>query len=374
VARAGFDVAVIGAGVVGLACAAALARSHRRVLILERHDTIVRETSSHNSEVIHAGLYYPEGSLKARTCARGRALLYERCREWRVDHRRVGKLVVASAQDELEVLGQLLRQGGACGAPGLELLSSRELERREPTIRGVAALWSPDSGIVDSHAYALSFLAEAERSGALLSTRSDVQGIRAVAGGYELAVARPGGEREQLSCAVLVNAAGLASDRIAELAGLDLDAAGYRQHLCKGDYFSALPASRIALSHLVYPVPSTAGLGVHATIDLAGRVRFGPDATYVPEPSYVVDPAKAPLFEAAVRRYLPGLPAGSLAPDSAGLRPKLAAPGEGFRDFVVAEESDKGRPGLVSCIGIESPGLTAAAAIAETVAELLRSL
>ena len=361
----------MGAGVVGLAAAAALARSGRSVVVLERNRAVALETTSRNSEVVHAGIYYPAGSLKAELCRAGREQLYRRCRAHRIPHRRLGKLIVASSADEVAVLERIQSTAAANRVP-LELLEADEVSRLEPDVRAVAALFSPESGIVDALAYARSFLAEAESEGALLALETDVLGLEQGSGGWTVrARSGPSRQLQSLRCAAVVNAGGLESDRIAELAGIDVDACGYRLHFCKGDYFSVSPGAALSLSRLVYPVPAQAGLGIHATIDLGGRVRLGPDAEFVPEPHYQVDPAKAALFARAVAGYLPTLRVEWLEPDSAGVRPRLAGPGVAFADFVVREESNAGLPGLVSCIGIESPGLTAASAIADRVVELL---
>jgi L-2-hydroxyglutarate oxidase LhgO len=368
------DVAVVGAGAVGLAAAAALAGVGRSVVVLERHDGFARETTSRNSEVIHAGLYYPVGSLKARLCVRGRELLYARCERLRLPHRRLGKLVVAVDEGERAQLERLCALGTGNGAPGLEIVDAPAVHRLEPDVRARAALWSPGTGIVDAHALCLSWAAEAEAHGALLVLRHDVVSIERASDVWKLGALGPGGVRETFSAAAVVNAAGLASDRVAALAGVDVDARGLRLHPCKGDYFALAPGAPLRLQHLVYPVPAGAGLGVHATLDLGGRVRFGPDACYVDRVTYDVDPAKAEAFASAAGRYLPGLRPEWLTPDYAGVRPKLAGPGVAFRDFVVEEASSLGLPGLVNLIGIESPGLTAAAAIAEHVVALLAAL
>ena len=366
------DVVVVGGGVVGLAVAAALARAGREVWLLERRAGLGQETTSRNSEVIHAGLYYPEGSLKARLCVAGREALYARCARHGIPPRRLGKLVVAVADEEIAALEALRARGTANGAPGLTLLDAAELRAREPAVRGVAALWSPETGIVDAAALCASFAAEAEAHGALLSLRTEVVAVERAAGGWSGEARDATGERSRFACAAVVNAAGLDADALAARAGFDVDARGYRIRPCKGDYFALAPRAPLRLATLVYPLPAGAGLGVHATLDLGGRIRFGPDAEYVDRPAYAVDPAKAAAFATAVQRYLPDVRAEWLVPDQAGVRPKLAGPGEGFRDFVVAEESAAGFPGFVNCLGIESPGLTAAPAIAERVAELLR--
>ncbi|HEY8492243.1 MAG TPA: NAD(P)/FAD-dependent oxidoreductase [Myxococcota bacterium] len=369
--QAELDVAIVGAGAVGLACAAALASAGRSVAILERGAGIARETTSRNSQVIHAGLYYPEGSWKARMCREGRERLYARCEAQGIPHRRLGKLVVAVEEGERAGLERLFALGRANGAPGLEIVDGAAVRRLEPAVRAVAALVSPDTGIVDAHALCLSWLAEAEAHGAWLALRHELVAIEPCAGGYRIEARDPDGARTALTCAALVNAAGLDSDRVAELAGIDVDARGWRLHPCKGDYFALAPGAPLKVGRLVYPLPAGAGLGIHVTLDLGGRIRFGPDAEYVERPRYDVDPKKAELFAASAGRYLPGLRAEWLTPDQAGVRPKLAGPGEGFRDFVIEEGSADGRPGLVNLIGIESPGLTAAAAIATHVATLI---
>ena len=365
------DVVVVGGGLVGLASAAALAAAGRSVVLVERNAALAREVSARNSEVIHAGIYYPEGSLKAEFCVAGRRALYERCEKLGIPHRKLGKLIVATDDDELAALEILLERAHANGVPEVAFIDQREVRRREPAVRAVGALDSPVSGIVDAHALCLSYAAEAERDGAVLVMQTEVREIERCAGGYRLTALSGDGERHVISACAVVNAAGLASDAVAECAGFDVDARGHRLHRCKGDYFSLAPGAAVRVERLVYPVPAGAGLGVHVTLDLAGRIRFGPDAEYVQEIRYDVDPAKAADFAAAIRRYLPAVKSEWLQPDFAGVRPRLAGPDEAFRDFVVVEESAAGWPGFVNLIGIESPGLTAAPAIAARVVQLL---
>ncbi len=368
------DVIIVGAGVVGLACAAALARAGHRVIVVERHARMASEITSRNSEVIHSGIYYPPGSLKAELCVAGREALYARCQERGIPHRRTGKLVVATTREEIAILENLCERGAANGAPALRLIDAAEVKRREPAIVAQGALDSPHSGIIDTAALCLDLLAEAELLGAVLVLRSEVSGLERASHGWRVAARDADGGESQIACGAVVNAAGLEADTLAERAGIDVDSSGYRQHFCKGDYFALAPRAGIRLSQLVYPVPAAAGLGIHATLDLGGRLRFGPDVEYRDSVDYAVDPGKAGAFAEAVRRYLPALETAWLTPDMAGVRPKLAGPGEAFRDFVVAEETSSGCPGLVNCIGIESPGLTAALAIGERVTGLLRSL
>jgi len=365
----GFDVVVIGAGVIGLAVAARLAGDDRSVLVLERETGIARGVTSRNSEVIHAGIYYPAGSLKARTCVDGRERLYAWCAERRVPHRRVGKLIVATTEDEVATLEALQARGRGNGVACLDLIDTAACRSLEPDVSAIAALHSPDTGIVDAHAFSTSLLAEAEGRGAVLALAREVVSLTRAGDDWRVEAVGEGGEVERVSTPVVVDAAGLDADRIAALAGLDVDALGLRQHPCKGDYFTLAPGVPVSANHLIYPVPQQAGLGIHLTLDLAGRARFGPDATYVDaRDDFDVDPAKGPAFAAAISRYLPSAARASLVPDYAGIRPKLAGPGESFRDFVVEEGSAWGAPGFVGCLGIESPGLTSALAIAERVA------
>ena len=370
-AEDGFDVVVIGAGVVGLAIAARLAGGRRSVLVLERETGIARGVTSRNSEVIHAGIYYPPGSLKASSCVEGRERLYAWCEARRVDHRRTGKLIVATEPAEVATLEPLFEKGRANGVAGLELIDTAACRALEPSVRAHAAIHSPVTGIVDAHGFCASLLAEAEAKGAILALAKDVVGLSRVASGWRVDVVAEAGA-ESISAEIVVDAAGLDADRIAALAGIDVDAHRLRQHPCKGDYFVLGPGHAVQASRLIYPVPQQAGLGIHLTLDLAGRPRFGPDATYVEaRDDFEVDATKAKRFGEAVARYLPDLAGATLAPDYAGIRPKLAGPGEAFRDFVVEEGSSWGAPGFVGCLGIESPGLTASLALAERVAGLV---
>jgi L-2-hydroxyglutarate oxidase LhgO len=361
------DVAVIGAGVVGLACAAALARAGHEVLLIERHEGPARETTSRSSGVIHAGIYYAPGSLKAETCVEGRRLLYERCARERLPHRRTGKLIVAADAVEAERLEALYARGVRNGAGALELLDAGQVRRLEPRVRAFAGLLSPESGIVCAHALAASYAREAEAHGATLVYRTALEGLAPAGDGWRLETRGPGGPWS-LHAGHVVNAAGLASDAVAALAGLDVDAMGLRLRPCKGDYFTLAPRLGAITRRLVYPVPSGAGLGIHVTMDLAGRYRAGPDAGYVDRPRYDVDASKARRFGAALRRYLPDVRDLDLTPDCAGVRPKLAGPGEAPRDFVLTEDP----PGVVHLIGIESPGITSAGALARRVVTRLR--
>ncbi len=365
------DVAVIGAGVVGLACAAELTRAGKSVVVLERGERVGAETSSRNSGVIHAGLYYPEGTLKALCCVEGRDALYERCARLGIPHRKVGKLVVATTESEIPTLERIRDRAVANGAGGIEWRDASAIADLEPRVHAVAGIWSPNTGIVDAHALVESYRAEAESAGGVVALRTDVVGLALRPGGWRVETVGANGEPFGLDVERVVNAAGLASDRVAEMAGVDVDEQAWRLHLCKGNYFGVAPSLGALTRHLVYPVPVDGGLGAHVTIDLGGRFRFGPDAEYVSEISYRVDPTKRERFAAAVQRYLPEVRAEDLHPEMAGIRPKRVGPGGPFADFVIEETSHLGAPGMVQLIGIESPGLTAAGAIARRVAALL---
>ncbi|HKA89893.1 MAG TPA: NAD(P)/FAD-dependent oxidoreductase [Haliangiales bacterium] len=365
------DVAVIGAGAVGLACAAVLAERGRSVVLLERHRRVGQETSSRNSGVIHAGLYYPTGSLKALLCVEGRRLLYARCARDGVPHRRCAKILVATDHDERRKIEGIHAQGLANGAGDLRLLDGAEVTRLEPRVRAVAGLLSPETGIVDVHGLMDSYRREAEGRGAILAPDNTVTALERRAGGWRVRARTSTEGDAELYARWVVNAAGLDASRVAALAGVDVRALGYEQRLCKGDYFRIAARHAGIAGRLIYPAPVHAGLGIHITFDLGGKLLAGPDVEYIDRVRYDVDPAKAARFGAALRRYLPDIRDDDLEPDYAGIRPKLQGPGEPFRDFVVEEAGPHGAPGLVNLLGIESPGITAGEAIARRVAGLI---
>ena len=357
------DTIVIGAGVVGLAIARALALAGREVIVLEAADGIGTETSSRNSEVIHAGIYYEPGSLKAAMCVAGKHLLYAFCRDHGVPHVNCGKLIVATSNDQIGQLDKIRAQAAANGVDYLRPLTAAEAIAMEPALHCVAALRSPSTGIIDSHAFMLALQGDAEAHGAVLALRSPVLGGRIAPSGVALDVG--GNEPMQVRARVVVNAAGLHAQAIASrIAGFPAQHIP-PSHYCKGNYYTLIGRSPFA--RLVYPVPEAAGLGVHVTIDLAGQARFGPDVEWIDAIDYDVDPRRADSFYAAIRKYWPGLKDGALQPGYAGIRPKLQPKGAPARDFVIATPADHGVAGMVNLFGIESPGLTAALAIAERV-------
>jgi L-2-hydroxyglutarate oxidase LhgO len=367
-----FEIVVIGGGLIGLACASALAALGHAVLVVERHGRLGQETSSRNSGVVHAGLYYPPGSLKMQLCLRGRELLEEGAIRGDFPVARVGKLVVASATSERPALEALAQNAAACGVV-VEWIEGHRVPELEPNLRVEAALLSPSTGIIDPYEL-LSFLRRrALASGVTFALGTAVVGLLPRGStGWMVTTRGTDGTLANASCEWVINAAGLEADRVAELAGLDVDAEGLRQYPCKGDYFELSSRAPCRVSRLVYPLPHGAGLGIHLTLDLAGGVRAGPDAAYVDSFDLSVDEGKRTLFAEAIARYLPGVRPEDLTPAFAGIRPKLAMPGQAFRDFAVRHEAVAGLPGLINLLGIDSPGLTASLAIAERVAQIIQ--
>ena len=361
------DCVVIGAGVVGLAVARQLALAGHEVIVLEAAGMIGTETSSRNSEVIHAGIYYPAGSLKAQSCVAGKQKLYRYLAEHGVPHRRCGKLIVATTEAQKATLEQIRAKAAANGVTDLEWLEPAAVSALEPEVFCTAALLSPSTGIIDSHRLMLAYQGDAEDHGAMLAFCAPVERGRIAEDGIELEVG--GDQAMALKARIVVNSAGLhAPDLACRFEGLRRDLLP-TAYYCKGNYFTL--AGGRPFSHLVYPVPEHAGLGVHVTLDLGGQVRFGPDVEWVDGINYDVDPRRADVFYAAIRTYWPGLKDGALEPGYAGMRPKLAPKGSVADDFVVQGPREHGVPGLVNLFGIESPGLTSSLALAEAVERAL---
>ena len=357
------EAVVIGAGVVGLAVARALALAGREVVILEAEDAIGVHTSSRNSEVIHAGIYYPAGSLKAASCVDGRQRLYQYCAARGLPHRRCGKLIVASDEAQGGELERIRARAHANGVADVDFITREQALAWEPELHCAAALHSPSTGIVDSHALMLAYLGEAEDHGAMLALKSRLERAQVIPAGFRLAVG--GAEPMLVEAGLLINSAGLKAPSVARLIEGYPAASAPRELYAKGNYFAL--SGRSPFTRLVYPVPEPGGLGVHLTLDLGGQARFGPDVEWVDAIDYRVDPKRGERFYAAIRRYWPGLADGALAPGYAGIRPKICGPGEPAADFVIQGPREHGVPGLVNLFGIESPGLTASLSLAESV-------
>jgi L-2-hydroxyglutarate oxidase LhgO len=361
------ECAVIGAGVVGLACARRLALDGREVVVLERAETIGTETSSRNSEVIHAGIYYPKGSLKARFCVAGKHAMYAYCDEHGIPYQRCGKLIVATEEKELADLDRIKAFAAENGVPDLVRLDAKEVKELEPEVFCIAALLSPSTGIVDSHQLMLGYQGDAEAHGAAFAFCAPVVGGRVENDGIRLQVG--GVEATALKAEIVVNAAGLGAQPLSRsIKGIPPGSIP-PLYYAKGNYYTL--AGRSPFKRLIYPTPGQASLGVHELVDMGGQVRFGPDVEWIDEIDYDVDPARADVFYAAVRRYYPGLRDGALQPGYAGIRPKLQAPGTPAKDFMIQGPAEHGVPGLINLYGIESPGLTSALAIADHVAGLI---
>jgi L-2-hydroxyglutarate oxidase LhgO len=363
------DAVVVGGGVVGLACARALAQKGREVALLEAEKDFGTHTSSRNSEVIHAGLYYPPGSLKARSCERGRRALYAYLADKGIPHRRIGKLIVATSEAEIASLEAYKKTAHANGAGDLEWLDAKEAHQMEPEVQCVRALFSPSTGILDAHGLMRALAQDAREAGASLARHAPVLGGRVTGSGIELHVG--GDSHGTLVARTLVNAAGFHAQSLARSIEGVPPASIPETFYAKGHYFVLKGPS--PFSHLVYPVASGAGLGVHVTLDLAGRVRFGPDVTWVSTIDYSFDESRAGAFYAAIRRYWTGLRDGALEPGYTGIRPKIVGPGRPNADFLLQGASQHGVRGLVNLYGIESPGLTASLALAEDVLALASS-
>ncbi|RPJ03690.1 MAG: NAD(P)/FAD-dependent oxidoreductase, partial [Spirochaetaceae bacterium] len=334
------------------------------------NDSFGRETSSRNSEVIHAGLYYPGDSLKARLCLRGRVMLYEFLEKYGLPYSNTGKYVVATNEKEVSSLEMLYKKALSCGAL-VQLKTGQEVTAAEPAVLAIAAIYSPNTGIFDTHAYMKHLKNLAETAGVVFAFNCSLVGIKKTGKGYVLEIKDSDGQKMEVESGIVINAAGLSSDKVAEMAGMDIDSADLRLKFSKGEYFRVAGVKQGTLKHLIYPVPGLASLGIHIVLDLSGGIKLGPNEAWVDNIDYTVNQEHEKEFFTAAKRYLPFLKPGSLSPDMAGMRPKLQKPGEAFRDFYIQEETSRGLPGLVNLIGIESPGLTSSLAIAEMIAGMI---
>lgn len=369
------DVTIIGAGVEGLAVSARLAKPGRSLLVVERHESFGMEASSRNSEVIHAGIYYLPGSLKNRMCLRGNELMYELCRKHSIGCRNCGKLIVAVTPEQEAGLPALYRLAGGNGARDLRIIYGKEISKLEPKVRALAALHCPTSGMVDSHSLMRHFRNSAAEGGANFAFNAPVRALKKINGGFEVRVADPSGEDYAFRSTIVVNCAGMGSGEVAAMAGIDVEEASYRIHYRKGVYFRVTRRLAEMPSMLVYPVPpGDATVGIHTVPDLGGGMRLGPYDFWTNEVEYSVDPSLRGLFFESCSPFLPALESDALQPDTAGIQAKRYGPGEESRDFVIRHEADRGLPGLVDLIGIESPGLTSSPAIGEFVASMVEEI
>ncbi|UCG35781.1 MAG: NAD(P)/FAD-dependent oxidoreductase [Candidatus Omnitrophota bacterium] len=364
------EITIIGAGVIGLAIADKLSESGKNIVVLDKEPTFGQEISSRNSEVIHAGLYYPPNSLKAKTCIRGRELLYDLCQTHNIGHKKLGKLVVASNDAEIEKIEKIYENATQCGVKNLRLLKEKEISELEPAVCAKEAIFSPDSGIIDTHALMDFFFHKAKEKGVMFSFSTEVIGVKKQNNDYEITVKEPSGETFAFITPTVINSAGLYADKIAQMPGINIEDAAYKLHYCKGQYFRIAHPKKFSINHLVYPPATKIDLGIHLTLDLGGGLRLGPDAKYIPSIDYNINEADSAYFYESVQKFLPSLSQDDLIPDTAGIRPKLQKETEDFRDFVINEESDKGFGRFINLIGIESPGLTGCLAIAEIVEKL----
>ncbi len=370
-----FDIVIIGGGVIGLSIAAEISNGNYNILLIERHTSFGNETSSRNSEVIHAGIYYPTNSLKAKLCVQGNKSIYDWCEKFNVPHKRIGKYIIAVNKEEAEELENIYQRAKNNGVENIRHASVSELKKEEPNVKVYSALFSPDTGIIDSHSLMQSFELKALEKDCNFAWKHTVVGINRNAKGYDIKILAPDGEMLTITTNVLINAAGLDSDLIAEMAGIDIDGHRYRLHYCRGHYFRIKSIKKNLVNHLIYPVPqkNVSGLGIHVTVELNGELKLGPDTQYLDEriQDYSVPEELQDKFFRAASSYLSGLDYNDIYPDQSGIRPKLQGKGDSFRDFVISEESDKDLPGLINLIGIESPGLTCCLEIAKMVKDMI---
>ncbi len=365
------NITIAGAGVIGLAVGAELSKTYPDIFIIEKNSSFGQETSSRNSEVIHSGIYYPKNSLKAKTCLEGKDLLYEFCLKNNIKHKKAGKLIVALNKNEIRDLEKLFERGIDNGIEDLKFINQKEIKQIEPFIEAEAAIYSPSTGIFDSHSFMENLLLQFKSRNGAIVFNNELTAISKVKDGFEVSVKDKNEGVFKFFTRILINCAGLNSDKVAALAGILKDE--YKLKYCKGDYFRVSSKKAKFINRLVYPVPKKdrSGLGIHATLDLAGGLRLGPDDEYVDKIDYTIEESKKKLFYQSVKQFLPFIEIDDLSPDTSGIRPKLQGPGEDFRDFIIKEESDNNSPGFINLIGIESPGLTGALSVARLVTRIV---
>ncbi|MCK4859578.1 MAG: NAD(P)/FAD-dependent oxidoreductase [Candidatus Omnitrophica bacterium] len=367
------DITIIGAGVIGLSIASEITKTDRTVLVLEKNNSWGQEASSRNSEVIHAGIYYQAGSLKAISCVEGREMLYELCKQNAIPAQKTGKIIVAVEHSEIDILKELYEKAKQNGVEVI-FLDKQDVYKKEPAVSCLAALYSPETGIVDSHSLMKFFLDKAESYGADLVYDAEVTSIKPNCSAYKIEI-KNAGEDVNFSSRVIINCAGLNADKIASWCGIDAEQTGYKQHYLKGNYFRISDKFINTMRHLVYPVPQKDSLGIHTVLDLQGGIKLGPDAEEVTEIDYRVNEGQKEDFYESVKKFLPSIEENDLSADMAGIRPQLKYSNSGdFRDFIIEHEDSRGLPGLINLIGVESPGLTASSYIGKYVADIVEKI
>ena len=368
------EITIIGAGVVGLAIAERVSREFKNVYLIEKHPVFGQETSSRNSEVIHAGIYYPKGSLKSKLCVEGKELLYDYCLKHDIPFKKCGKLIVATSEEEIPVLDEITRRAENNGVNDLKVLDRDQIAELEPSVYALRALFSPSTGIVDTHSLMKRYEINSLNNDCNIVYGSEVTALRRIHSGYEITLLDSDKNLFRFTSSMVVNSAGLTSDLISEMAGIYDN--NLKIRFCKGEYFRLNPPKNRLIGRLVYPVPlqNLEGIGIHVTIDMTGGVKLGPDVTYLQSNiyDYKVTPSKQESFFKSAEKFLPFLEFDDISPEMAGIRPKIQKPGEPVRDFYIREEADRGYPGFINLIGIESPGLTSSLAIANYVMNLVK--
>jgi L-2-hydroxyglutarate oxidase LhgO len=368
------EITIIGAGVIGLAIAEKLSQNHSNVFLIDKHPTFGQETSSRNSEVIHAGIYYIKDSLKSRLCVEGKNLLYDFCRKYEVPFNNCGKLIVATSEEEISVIEGIRQTAISNGVADMQVLDRQQIAKMEPNIFALRALFSPSTGIVDSHSLMKQLETNTINNGGQLAYGSEVTGIKKTDGGYEIMLLDADKKDYCFTSGIVINSAGLTADKISEMVGIKDEK--LKIHFCKGEYFRINPPKNRLIKRLVYPVPhhNMEGIGIHITIDMGGGVKLGPDVKYLESNTYdyKLTPSKQESFFRSAKKFLPFLEYDDIAPEMAGIRPKTQKPGEEQRDFYIEEESKRGYPGFINLIGMESPGLTSSIAIAKYVSNLIK--
>ena len=367
------DITIIGAGVVGLAIAENVSRTHNNVFLIEKHTSFGQETSSRNSEVIHAGIYYTKDSLKARLCVEGKWMIYDYCKKYDIPYNNCGKLIVATSEEEISVIEGIRLTALKNGVDDLSFLEREQISELEPNIFALKALFSPSTGIVDSHSLMKQYETNSYNNGCQIVYGSEVTGISQIENGYKINLFDADKNNYSFTTRIIINSAGLTSDKVSEMVGISDDS--LKIHFCKGEYFRINPPKNRLINRLVYPVPrqNMEGIGIHVTIDMGGGVKLGPDVKYLESNiyDYKVTPSKQEAFYKSAKKFLPFLEFDDIAPEMAGIRPKIQKPGEPLRDFYIMEETIRGYPGFINLIGMESPGLTSSIAIAKYVNGLI---